>query len=73
MNRAPGNHPTPSDAAVPPTGQDEYGLTTERKQISVLQIINAYRFLGVRQAEPRSSQAPGKITRSRTGSLAITD
>ncbi len=38
------------DAAVPPTGQDEYGLTTERKQISVLQIINAYRFLGVRQA-----------------------
>jgi 2-oxoglutarate dehydrogenase E1 component len=36
---------------VPPIGQDEFGLTTERKQIAVLQLINAYRFLGVRQAD----------------------
>lgn len=31
--------------------QDDYDLETERKQIAVLQIINAYRFLGVRHAD----------------------
>jgi 2-oxoglutarate dehydrogenase E1 component len=32
------------------TGLEMNGLATERKQISVLQLINAYRFLGVRHA-----------------------
>ena len=31
--------------------RDEHDLTTERKQIAVLQMINAYRFLGVRHAD----------------------
>jgi len=35
------------DAACAQTGQD---LVTERKQVSVLQLINAHRFLGVRHA-----------------------
>jgi 2-oxoglutarate dehydrogenase E1 component len=39
------------ESTVSAIGQDEFGLTTERKQIAVLQLINAYRFLGVRQAD----------------------
>ncbi len=33
------------------TTREERSLTTERKQIAVLQMINAYRFLGVRHAD----------------------
>ncbi|HKX53043.1 MAG TPA: 2-oxoglutarate dehydrogenase E1 component, partial [Nitrosospira sp.] len=33
------------------TMREEHLLTTERKQIAVLQMINAYRFLGVRHAD----------------------
>jgi 2-oxoglutarate dehydrogenase E1 component len=33
------------------TAREERSLTSERKQISVLQMINAYRFLGVRHAD----------------------
>ncbi len=38
-------------AAISTTALDEGALTTERKQIAVLQMINAYRFLGVRHAD----------------------
>jgi 2-oxoglutarate dehydrogenase E1 component len=37
--------------AVHGEAQDELALTVERKQIAVLQLINAYRFLGVRHAD----------------------
>jgi 2-oxoglutarate dehydrogenase E1 component len=33
------------------SAQDELALAVERKQIAVLQLINAYRFLGVRHAD----------------------
>ena len=40
---------TETEVAQP--GQEERALTAERKQIAVLQMINAYRFLGVRHAD----------------------
>ena len=63
------------EAAVPPTGQDEYGLTAERKQISVLQIINAYRFLGVRQAnlDPLKHQEKSHVPELDPGYYGLTE
>ncbi len=46
--------------------QDDYDLETERKQISVLQIINAYRFPGRAPCGSRPPQASGKAAYSRT-------
>src|SRR5690348_10354913 len=36
---------------IPGAAQGELALALERKQIAVLQLINAYRFLGVRHAD----------------------
>ncbi len=44
-------HSKRGGGTVRTAGQNEYGLVSERDQISVLQMINAYRFLGVRQAD----------------------
>jgi len=71
-----GEEPSPAqEAAVPPTGQDEYGLTAERKQISVLQLINAYRFLGVRQADldPLKHQEKPHVPELDPGYYGLTD
>lgn len=40
-----------TEPGVAQRGQEERALTAERKQIAVLQMINAYRFLGVRHAD----------------------
>ncbi len=71
-----GEEPSPAqEAAVRPTGQDEYGLTAERKQISVLQLINAYRFLGVRQADldPLKHQENPHVPELDPGYYGLTD
>ncbi|HEX8874681.1 MAG TPA: 2-oxoglutarate dehydrogenase E1 component [Nitrosospira sp.] len=41
----------PLQPAIRGSTQDELALAVERKQITVLQLINAYRFLGVRHAD----------------------
>ncbi|MDE2365482.1 MAG: 2-oxoglutarate dehydrogenase E1 component [Betaproteobacteria bacterium] len=41
----------PRQPAARGSTQDELALAVERKQIAVLQLINAYRFLGVRHAD----------------------
>src|SRR3569623_1787323 len=55
--------------------QDELALAVERKQISVLQLINAYRFLGVRHAnlDPLKHQEKPHVPELDPGYYGLTE
>jgi 2-oxoglutarate dehydrogenase E1 component len=57
------------------SAQDELALAVERKQIAVLQLINAYRFLGVRHAnlDPLKHQEKPHVPELDPGYYGLTD
>ena len=63
------------EPAVHRSAQDELALTVERKQIAVLQMINAYRFLGVRHADldPLKHQEKPHVPELDPGYYGLTD
>ena len=64
-----------TEDAVRGTALERDGLATERKQISVLQLINAYRFLGVRHAnlDPLKHQEKPYIPELNPGHYGLTE
>src|SRR5512133_3653065 len=63
------------EPAVRMSAQDELALVVERKQIAVLQMINAYRFLGVRHADldPLKHQEKPHVPELDPGYYGLTD